>query len=254
MSVFIVGHNDSVINNIEGYKNIFVGPNANELAEKYAAYTDSTGDNIASKNSNYSELTAQYWIWKNTNDHVKGIVHYRRLLTGSSTKYVLSQGEIEREINNGNVIVSSRVFVRGNLKTDYVRNHFQDDFDLAKNAIISEYPDYLDAFNQVMKRNYYHSLNILIAESTMFDSYTKWLFAILDDVERNSNYKNYDAYQGRIFGFLSERLLDVWLVHNQISVSERPVLFVGYNRIFKLKRATRQVSLRILGWFKWKQN
>ena len=88
----------------------------------------------------------------------------------------------------------------------------------------------------------------------MFDSYTKWLFAILDDVERNSNYKNYDAYQGRIFGFLSERLLDVWLVHNQISVSERPVLFVGYNRIFKLKRATRQVSLRILGWFKWKQN
>ena len=41
--------------------------------------TDATGDNISSKNGNYSELTAQYWAWKNLKDvEYIGLCHYRR--------------------------------------------------------------------------------------------------------------------------------------------------------------------------------
>ena len=44
---------------------------------------DDTGDNISEKNSNYAELTAQYWVWKNYDlsdvDYV-WFCHYRRYM------------------------------------------------------------------------------------------------------------------------------------------------------------------------------
>lgn len=41
--------------------------------------SDSTGDNIADRNPSYSEMTAQYWVYRNTSDEYVGICHYRRM-------------------------------------------------------------------------------------------------------------------------------------------------------------------------------
>ena len=35
---------------------------------------DNTGDNISSKNAEYTELTGIYWVWKNIKSDFKGIV------------------------------------------------------------------------------------------------------------------------------------------------------------------------------------
>ncbi len=45
---------------------------------------DDTWDNISEKNSNYAELTAQYWVWKNydlSNVDYVWFCHYRRYMT-----------------------------------------------------------------------------------------------------------------------------------------------------------------------------
>ena len=43
--------------------------------------SDNTGDNISYKNFLYCELTGIYWLWKNVDADVKGLFHYRRVLT-----------------------------------------------------------------------------------------------------------------------------------------------------------------------------
>ena len=43
--------------------------------------SDNTGNHISERNYLYCELTGTYWMWKNVNADVKGLFHYRRVLT-----------------------------------------------------------------------------------------------------------------------------------------------------------------------------
>lgn len=72
-SLFVVTHKE--VNKIpEGRVLIGVGRNDIKNVEVY----DCAGENIAEKNANYCELTALYWIWKNSDAETIGMEHYRR--------------------------------------------------------------------------------------------------------------------------------------------------------------------------------
>lgn len=60
----------------------------------------------------------------------------------------------------------------------------------------------------------------------IFNDYCKWLFDLLFVYERYVNITSYSDYQKRIFGFISERLLNVYIEANKLQIIEKPILLV----------------------------
>ena len=61
---------------------------------------------------------------------------------------------------------------------------------------------------------------MLIASKSVFDNYCEWLFNILFELEKHIDLTDYNEYQKRIYGFISERLLNVYFEHNKYKVFE----------------------------------
>ena len=71
-----------------------------------------------------------------------------------------------------------------------------------------------------MDNNKLYSCNMFIMKKKLLDNYASWLFAIFDELEKNIDISNYDDYNKRIYGFLSERLFNVWVLNNKLKIKE----------------------------------
>lgn len=88
------------------------------------------------------------------------------------------------------------------------------------------YPEYSKAFTQVMNRRSLHILNMFVMKKSLFDAYCQWLFPILFAMEKQVDITGYSPYEQRLYGFLSERLFNVWLEKQQLKTCEVPVVFL----------------------------
>lgn len=204
---------------------------------------DNTGDNISKKNPNYCELTAVYWAWKNLKDvDYIGLCHYRRYLDLSKhPKYhintFITADELPNHknidfnlLNQYDVIVSLPLVGILSLKDSYCLNHISEDYEVLASTVKRLYPDYYNDFVKVMDFNNQYSFgNIMVTSKEIFDDYALWLFNILFEVEKNIKISAY-PYQARVFGFMSERLMNVYLFHNKLRVLKRPVLSIDDNK------------------------
>ena len=66
--------------------------------------------------------------------------------------------------------------------------------------------------------------NMMVCSRRVLDAYCTWLFAILEEVERNTDLTGYTVQEARIYGYLSERLLGVWLAKQNLRVKELRIL------------------------------
>ena len=68
----------------------------------------------------------------------------------------------------------------------------------------------------------------IITKKHLFDEYMQWLFNILFTLEKRIDISNYDSYQKRVYGFLSERLFNVWIEKNKdrLKIKETTVIFL----------------------------
>jgi hypothetical protein len=196
---------------------------------------DNTGDNISEKNPNFCELTALYWAWKNLDVEYIGLVHYRRYfgkktVWGSIDKKkedILNSNQLKRLLFKYDAILPKkrRYWIETNF-SHYAHAHHKEDLIKAKEIILNKYPDYIPSFDIVMNRTYSHRFNMLIMKKDILDQYCQWLFDILFELENIIDISNYSKTQARVFGYISERLLDVWLEVNKVNYKELPVLFI----------------------------
>ncbi len=67
-------------------------------------------------------------------------------------------------------------------------------------------------------------LNMLIAGKDILDKYCNWLFDILFEVESRVDTSKLDVYQNRYAGFLSERLLLLYIKARNIPFMETQIV------------------------------
>ncbi len=212
---------------------------------------DDSGKNISSKNKSYSELTALYWAWKNgyfEESRYCGLVHYRRYFKGKlpfGKTSILSPEEITAYLDAYDIILpKKRNYYIENVRSHYEHAHYKKDLDILE-ALIDEYtPEYSIAFKQTMDATTLHLYNMFVMKTDDFNRYMEWLFTLMALLEEKIDISDYDDYQKRVFGFLSERLFNVWLIKNCLQSKTLPVVNIeGENLILKgIKMLKRKIG------------
>ena len=244
---------------------------------------DNTGDNISELNPGFCELTGLYWAWKNLDSGYIGLAHYRRHFRGSgrgrhperrtgeketSLPGRLSQGGGEkdpfRRILTGRelrpMLDRYQVFVPKKrrywvetLYSHYAHTHYAEHLDITREIIAERCPEYLPAFDRVMKQRWGYMFNMMILRRDLLDDYCSWLFDILFRLRERLPEGELSGYQGRLYGRVSELLFNVWLTYRKehpqngkkLRVRELPYIYM--EKTDWIRKGTAFMKARIFG-------
>lgn len=239
--ILVCCHKDDPVKENELYKPIHVGKDLSSVQLPYI--TDDTGCNISKKNKNYCELTGLYWAWKNLKniDYI-GLCHYRRYFhlekdclfgkdiyiypTTQFSSQLIEDLKPQQLLKKYDIVLAKRTIYPYSLKVNYSCEHLSIDYKILKSVIEDLSPDYIDAFLKIMENNNKLSpCNMFFTKWNIFDDYCTWLFPILEEVERRIDISVYDNVQSRIFGYMGERLLNVYVEKHHLNPKLLPIVW-----------------------------
>lgn len=212
--------------------------------ESFGYIGDDSGDNISDLNCYYAELSGVYWVWKNYHeaDYV-GICHYRRFLTNEEG-YVFSEKEYEEILSEYDIITTKQLELPNSYHYGFGAHHKISTLDETGEIIKEIYPEYYDTFIKLVHQNKTYFGNIMVAKKTLFDEYCKWLFDIFFELQKRIDLTFEDDYHKRVFGFISEFLLYVWVNVRDLKAYECRVAIIGE------KTETREIKMQMAQFFK----
>lgn len=235
--ILVCCHKKSDLYNSVTHVPIHVG--ALNSGENFGFLRDDDGENISDMNNSFCELTALYWAWKNCddiNDKIWGLEHYRRyfgkrcllstvIYQSFNSFKPLSKRKIELYLEKYDIIMARREVYPVRLYSDYAMKHERKDMDILREVIREKSPEFLSAFNDIIYNNNKLSpYNMFISSKSFLNEYCEWLFMILFEVNKRIDLSSYDSYQRRVFGFMSERLLNVFVKHKKLDVLYLPIV------------------------------
>lgn len=187
---------------------------------------DNTGDNISNKNASYCELTGAYWTYKNNEYEYFGIAHYRRFLMKSffckkSLDNIIGEKEIEKTLEKYDFILPAKVvMVIHTNYLHYILAHKKEGLKVTEDIIKTDYPKYYKSYKKVMRRVYGHYFNMFVAKKETANAYLDWLFELLGKVEKRIDLDEYIGQDKRVFGYIAELMLDVYINANKLKYKE----------------------------------
>lgn len=206
------------------YMPIFVGAELSKNSDSLGYISDNLGENISNKNKSFCELTALYWIWKNDDSEVIGLSHYRRYLSlfnwTRNHKKIINEKKIEQLMNDYDLILPQKTCLWGTVEEQYSNGQYHKDYILCGEILKNLYPEYYHDFTIISKSDQIYICNMFIGKKKLIDDYCEWLFPILFELEKQIDISDYSISEARIFGYLSERLFNVWLLHSNVRVKE----------------------------------
>ena len=113
------------------------------------------------------------------------------------------------------------------------------DMKLTENVIKDLYPEYLKAYEKYENSKYSYLCNVIVCKKELLNEYCEWLFNILFELQKRMPLESYinDDYRKRMFGFISERLLNVWIIYNsnKLKIKEYYLINTDFSVIDKVK-------------------
>lgn len=207
---------------------------------------DDTGENISQLNRYFAEITALYWIYKNTTSPFVGMFQYRRFLAinpntiyptitypsmrfhhlgikhldGFSKKF-LRNLELEKKFilpffATHDILLSEPIKL--NSYEQYKEEHHISDLNKALDIIKQKYPHMYDfAIQELNSENGFYPTNMFVTRRQILNDYANWLFSILHPLydEIKDEVAMRDTEQKLAFAYLSERLFTIYFRYQQ---------------------------------------
>lgn len=225
VKIFAMTHKEFEVPNDPMYIPLHVG---HAGAKKDFGYIgDDTGEHISDLNCYYAELSGVYWVWKNYHEaEYVGVCHYRRFLTDEDG-YAFTEKEYEAILKEYDIITTKQLELPNSYRFGFGAHHKVGTLDEAGNIIKELYPEFYDTYVTLVNKNRTYFGNIMVAKKALYDEYCAWLFSIFFELQRRIDLTFEDDYHKRVFGFISEFLLYVWVTAKELSAYECRVAVIG---------------------------
>lgn len=166
-----------------------------------ASIKDNTGINISEKNRMYCEMSAVYWIWKNTNHDWIGIEHYRRHI------------HVKPEMLNEDVdaILPLPYICYPNEVSQFLRFTTKDVLHALEKALKDLHPDEFDKYHDILYGKYQYTYNMVCAKKNVFDDYCKWFFEITEYMETMADSVP-EIKETRALSYVAEVLTNIYFM------------------------------------------
>lgn len=170
---------------------------------------DNQGENISTRNNNYSECSAIYWLWKHARNSYIGLCHYRRMFS-------LSREQICNYFENGaDILIPCPGFYAPTVKEAYLKSipeipWMEKDWNLMMEKIKELQPAHYESAAVFERGHYFVHYNMMITRRDIFAEWCEFLFAVLFAVEEEY-FKENIIRDDRYLGYLAEALTSIYL-------------------------------------------
>ena len=161
--------------------------------------------------------------------YVIGLYHYRRMFNMSSKR-------IQKILSNYDIILPKKISIKPTIDLEHQRQKIPLDWEIMKEVLENQYPEYYESAKLIFTQKKSYAYNMFVTTNEIFGDFCTWLFSILTEIERRfelqyderliefNEHKNkpdyLNGYYERAIGFLAERLLHIYVVHNKLRVKE----------------------------------
>lgn len=192
---------------------------------------DDTGWNISKKNSQYCEMTAHYWIWKNVkNIEYVGVCHYRRFFGADVT-----EGNIMEVMADADVMLVEPSWYIDSVYAYFAKFIGAENMTILWTVMKRVYPKYVETLEQVCGGVKFYPFNMLLCKKEVFDTYCEWMFSLLSECEKIVRLAPY-TNANRALAYMAELLTGVYFIHRKMKIKEVPYYKVEDGLLVLVKR------------------
>jgi hypothetical protein len=171
---------------------------------RVAPVSDHTGENISAKNGQYCEMSAAYWVWKNTKHEWAGIEHYRRHLLVSPE---MLAGDLDAVLPLPYICYPDTI-------AQFRRFVSEDVLNALLYALKTLHPGKYDDYLRILNGQYQYTYNLVCAKRDVFDAYCAWFFNITEYMETLAD-KAPEIANNRALSYVAEVLTNLYFMSKQ---------------------------------------